>query len=190
MLRLSRTPGQIPNKCNRLVWLGQFLKREHLVMVKRKQLNGKCLAWSPIHPSLSSSSPGRRRWGVIDKEDYQVRFPLTFLDWHRDHSMIILASILVLALQGARVVMAPRPHVGGGRGSISRLSKPLWRNALTKVTSSLLLPSSQLLLSFFFWGQIISAKVFYTNYFLIITQRLFFCVRWCKGHVVDSFKWW
>lgn len=93
-----------------------FFKLEHLLMVKTNQLNGKCFASSHIHPSLSSSSSssGRRHWAVAAKEDYQVRFPLTFLERHRDHSMIVLGSILVLALRGARVVMAPRPHVGGG----------------------------------------------------------------------------
>lgn len=97
-----------------------FFKLEHLLMVKTNQLNGKCFASSHIHPSLSSSSSyGRRHWAVAAKEDYQVRFPLTFLERHRDHSMIVLGSILVLALRGARVVMAPRPHVGGGRGSVS-----------------------------------------------------------------------
>lgn len=87
-------------------------------MVKPSRLNSKCFAWRGIYPSLSSpSSSYRRHWGLIEKEDYQVRFQLTFLDWRRAHSMIILGVVLVLALRGARVVMAPRPAVAGGSSS-------------------------------------------------------------------------
>lgn len=42
--------------------------------------------------------------------------------------MIILGSILLLALRGARVVVAPRPHVGGGRGSGSLWEGMHWSN--------------------------------------------------------------
>lgn len=72
-----------------------FFKLERSLVVKTNQLNGKRFASSHIHPSLSSSQSDRRHWGVTEKEDYQVRFQLTFLDWRRDRPMIILGNILV-----------------------------------------------------------------------------------------------
>lgn len=97
VLRFTHTWGPIPNKCNGVVLSGRF----KAILQARAPAHGKKptrTTWRVLrlasHPSIIivivilSSSSYRGHLGDLEKEDYQIRFQLTFLDWCRDRCVI------------------------------------------------------------------------------------------------------
>lgn len=148
VLRFTHTWGHIHNKCNEVVLSGHsrpFFKLEHSLMVKTRPTTWQVLrlaSHSSIIVIISSSSYHRHFDTAGDLErrlSNQIPIDLFGL---MQGSLCDLGVVLVLALWGATVVMAPRPHVAGGGSSRCSSPKPLWRNALTKLSSPPLSPPS------------------------------------------------
>lgn len=142
VLRFAHTWGRIHNKCNGVVLSSRFkaiLQARALAHGKNRP-DGVASATPCVtsihhcyhrHPLIIILPPALRWFG---ERKWSNQIPVDLFGLLQG-SLCDLGVVLVLALWGATVVMAPRPRVAGG-GS-SRRSSPslLWRNALTKLWS-------------------------------------------------------